>query len=105
MFELGREDLKTRLVDGEVTRMRVYWEKIGVLGPIYRLVGQGFNDQEIASRLAITEVKVQGCVEWLSRLLGMPDRLDLIRHAHTTEYSARQNRSQGGICGVALGED
>jgi hypothetical protein len=24
--------------------MRVYWERIGVLGPIYGLVGQGFND-------------------------------------------------------------
>jgi hypothetical protein len=70
--------------------MRVYWEKIGVLGPIYRLVGQGFNDQEIANRLNITEVKVHGCIAWLLKFLNMPDRLDLVRHAFTTEHPARQ---------------
>jgi hypothetical protein len=51
--------------------MRVYWERIGVLGPIYRLAGKGFNDREIADKLNITEITVQGCctplrcpVEW-----------------------------------------
>ena len=70
--------------------MRAYWERIGVLWPIYRLVGQGFNDQEIASRLNIGEVKVHGCVAWLLKFLNIPDRLDLVRHAHTTERPARQ---------------
>lgn len=70
--------------------MRVYWERIGVLGPIYRLVGRGFNDQDIASRLNISEVKVHGCVAWLLEFLNVPDRLDLVRHAHTTEHPARQ---------------
>jgi len=70
--------------------MRVYWERIGVLWPIYRLVGRGFNDQQIASRLHISEVKVHGCVAWLLKFLNMPDRLDLVRHALTTEHLVRQ---------------
>lgn|SRR5690348_4982948 len=70
--------------------MRVYWERIGVLWPIYRLVGQGCNDQEIASRLNITEVKVHGCIDWLLKFLNMSDRLDLVRHALTTEPPVRQ---------------
>jgi hypothetical protein len=28
--------------------MQAVWEKLGVLGPIYRLVGEGFSDREIA---------------------------------------------------------
>ena len=28
--------------------MRVFWEKVGLLGPVYRLVGQGFSDGDIA---------------------------------------------------------
>lgn len=70
--------------------MRVYWERIGVLWPIYRLVGQGFNDQEIATRLNITEVKVHECVDWLLKFLNMSDCLDLVRHALTTEPLMRQ---------------
>jgi len=70
--------------------MRVYWERIGVLWPIYRLVGQGFNDQEIANRLNITELKVHGCIDWLLKFLNIPDRLDLVRHALTTEHPVRQ---------------
>ena len=42
--------------------MRVYWERIGMLGPIYRLVGQGFNDREIAKTLNLTEIKVHDCI-------------------------------------------
>lgn len=80
---------RDRLIVRSLT-LRVYWERIGVLGPIYRLVGLGFNDRQIASRLNISEVKVRGCVAWLLKFLNMPDRLDLVGHAHTTEGPARQ---------------
>jgi hypothetical protein len=66
--------------------MRVYWERIGVLGPIYRLVGQGFNDWEIAGKLNITEIKVRGCISWMLTSFGMSDRLDLVRHAFSVEH-------------------
>lgn len=56
--------------------MRVYWERIGVLGPIYRLVGKGFNDREIADKLNITEIAVQGCVSWMLRSFKM-QRMEL----------------------------
>ena len=70
--------------------MRVYWERIGVLWPTYRLVGQGFNDQAIANRLNTAEVTVHGCIDWLLKFLNMSDRLDLVRHALTTEHPVRQ---------------
>ena len=70
--------------------MRVYWERIGVLWPTYRLVGQGFNDQAIANRLNTAEVTVHGCIDWLLKFLNMSDRLDLVRHALTTEPLVRQ---------------
>lgn len=38
--------------------MRVVWERTGVLYPIYRLVGQGLSDGEIANELNLTELKV-----------------------------------------------
>jgi len=66
--------------------MRVYWERIGVPGPIYRLVGQGFNDQEIAAKLNITETKVRGCISWMLTSFGMSDRLDLVQHAFSVEH-------------------
>ncbi|MGH9571933.1 MAG: hypothetical protein ACRD40_00165 [Candidatus Acidiferrales bacterium] len=63
--------------------MRNQWKAAAVLGPIYRLVGQGFNDQEIANELKITEGKVSACICWMLRAFGMPDRLDLVQHAST----------------------
>jgi hypothetical protein len=60
------------------------------LGPIYRLVGKGFNDRAIASKLNASKVTVHGGTAWLSKFLDMPDGLDLISHAHTTEHPARQ---------------
>jgi hypothetical protein len=38
--------------------MRVFWERVGVLGPVYRLVGQGFSDRDIAKKLNLTEPSV-----------------------------------------------
>ena len=58
-----------------------------MLGPIYRLVGRGFNDREIAGRLNITETKVRGCISWMLTSFGMSDRLDLVRHAFSVEHA------------------
>ena len=61
--------------------MRVFWEQTGVLLPIYRLAGQGFNDVDIANRLNITELKVQSCMAWLLRFLRLNHRSELIKYA------------------------
>lgn len=66
--------------------MRVYWERIGVLGPIYRLLGKGFNDREIANKMNLTEVKVQECISWMLRFLRMPNRMELVRDAFQTGH-------------------
>jgi DNA-binding NarL/FixJ family response regulator len=66
--------------------MRVYWERIGVLGPIYRLAGQGFNDREIASKLNLAESKVQGCISWMLHSFEMPNRMELVRDAFSMEH-------------------
>lgn len=61
--------------------MRVFWERTGVLGPIYRLAGQGLSDVDIATKLNLTEITVQGCVAWLLHFLKLTDRIELIRYA------------------------
>ena len=52
--------------------MRVFWEHVGALGPVYRLVGQGFSDRDIAKKLNLTEPSVRPaepgyCISWDSR--------------------------------------
>lgn len=61
--------------------MRSFWEQTGVLGPIYRLLGQGMNDNDIALRLNVTEEKVQGCVAWLIHFLELKNRQELVLYA------------------------
>jgi DNA-binding NarL/FixJ family response regulator len=61
--------------------MRVFWEKVGVLGPVYRLVGQGFSDRDIAKKLNLTELSVQACIAWILRFLGFTNRNELIQYA------------------------
>lgn len=61
--------------------MRSFWEQAGVLGPIYRLLGQGVNDNDIALRLNVTEEKVQGCVAWLIHFLKLKNRQELVLYA------------------------
>ena len=63
--------------------MRAFWEKVGVLGPVYRLVEQGFSDRDIAEKLGLTEVRVQECVIWIVHFLGFTSRIELFRHAAT----------------------
>ena len=63
--------------------MRVFWERTGVLGPIYRLAGQGLSDVDIANKLNLTEVKVRGCVTWILRFLRFTDRSQLVQYTST----------------------
>ena len=61
--------------------MRMFWEKVGILGPVYRLAGQGLSDREIANGLNITEVKVHDCVAWILHFLQLTDRMEPARYA------------------------
>ena len=61
--------------------MRVHWEKLGILGPVYRLVGRGFSNDEIASQLNITQDSVRRCVAWLMRFGGHSSRAELVLEA------------------------
>lgn len=61
--------------------MRCYWEAIGVLGPIYRLVARGMSDCEIARQLNLTELTVNNCITWLLRFLKLSSRADLVFYA------------------------
>jgi hypothetical protein len=61
--------------------MRVFWESIGVLGPIYRLVGKGLADAEIASTLNLTDLNVQSCIAWMMRFLKLTNREGLVLYA------------------------
>jgi DNA-binding NarL/FixJ family response regulator len=61
--------------------MRCFWEQTGVLGPIYRSLGQGLNDGDIARKLNITEVKVQTCITWILHFLNLNDRRELVLYA------------------------
>jgi hypothetical protein len=65
----------------EVGLMRIFWERAGVLGPVYRPAGQGLSDVDIANKLNLTEVKVQDCVAWILHFLKLTDRIELMRYA------------------------
>jgi DNA-binding NarL/FixJ family response regulator len=61
--------------------MRCFWEQTGVLGPIYRSLGQGLNDGDIARKLNITELNVQTCITWIVHFLNLKDRRELVLYA------------------------
>jgi DNA-binding NarL/FixJ family response regulator len=61
--------------------MRCFWEQTGVLGPIYRLLGQGLDDADIAKKLNLTEVNVQTCIAWVVHFLNLKNRQDLVLFA------------------------
>jgi hypothetical protein len=69
--------------DVEVNLMRAFWEQVGALGPIYCLVGQGLSDRDIATKLNLTEPRVQACIAWILQFLGLTNRNELIRYAAT----------------------
>ena len=66
--------------------MRVYWERIDVLGPIYHLAGKGLNDQEIASKLNSQRARSRVCISWMLRPFKMSNRMELARDAFSTEH-------------------
>ena len=68
--------------------MRVHWEKLGILGPVYRLVGQGFSNYQIACKLNVSEDNVRRCVVWLLRFGSHDSRAALILNAFTVSESA-----------------
>jgi hypothetical protein len=61
--------------------MRCFWEQTGALGPIYRLLGQGLNDGDIAEKLNLTELNVQSCIAWTLHFLKLKDRQELVVYA------------------------
>ena len=61
--------------------MRCFWEQTGVLCPIYRALGQGLNDREIARKLKLTEVNVQSCIAWTVHFLNLKSRQELVLYA------------------------
>lgn len=63
--------------------MRSFWEQTGVLGPIYRLLAKGLNDNDIAERLNLSEEKVQACIAWIVHFLKLKNRQELVFHAST----------------------
>jgi len=58
-------------------------ERIGVIGSMYRLLAEGFGDDEIAMKLNLTEVKVRGCNSWIAHFLEIRNREDLVLYAST----------------------
>lgn len=61
--------------------MRVHWEKLGILGPVYGLVGRGFSNGEIASQLNVSEDNVRRCIAWLMRFGGHSSHAELVLEA------------------------
>ena len=61
--------------------MRCFWEQTGALGPIYRALGQGLNDRDIAKELNLNELNVQSCIAWLVHFLNLKIRQDLVLYA------------------------
>ena len=61
--------------------MRSFWEQTGVLGPIYRLLGEGLKDDDIAERLNLTDEKVQGCMAWMLHFLKLKNRQEMVLYA------------------------
>jgi hypothetical protein len=61
--------------------MRSFWEQTGVLGPIYRLLATGLNDDDIALKLNLPREKVQGCIAWIVHFLELKNRQQLVLYA------------------------
>jgi DNA-binding NarL/FixJ family response regulator len=68
--------------------MRVFSEKLGVLGPIHRLVGEGFSDREIAGMLRLSEPVVTNCIAWMLHSFKINDRAKLVADAFSAAQSS-----------------
>jgi len=78
--------------------MRVFWERVGVLGPVYRLVGQGFSDRDIAKKLNLTEPSVQACRAWILHSLARiheSERTDPLRCSSDGNVRMAQSANAG----------
>ena len=67
-----------------------FWERPGIVGAVYHLVGRGLNDREIATELALTDRRTGSCVSSLLCLLNLEDRGDLFVHALAAARTFRQ---------------
>jgi DNA-binding NarL/FixJ family response regulator len=66
--------------------MPCHWEKLGVLGPIYKLASLGMSDHAIADRLNLAEETVHGCISWLLHFLRYQTRAELVLHASPAQH-------------------
>ena len=73
--------------------MRAFYEKLGVLGPIYRLVGKGFSDREIAGQLRLSEPVVTNCIAWMLHSLKIGDRAKLVGDAFSAAHASTSGAS------------
>ena len=70
------------------SQMKLFWEKLGMLGPINKLVGHGLSVCDIAEKLTIT-INVQGCVAWLLHFFNFSRREDLVLRASNAADSTK----------------
>ena len=61
--------------------MRSYYEQTGALGPVYRLLGAGQTDHQIANELHMEESTVHSCTAWLIRFQNVGNRAELVFQA------------------------
>jgi DNA-binding NarL/FixJ family response regulator len=66
--------------------MQCYWEEIGVLGPIYGLIGKSLSERDIARNLNLPEATVNACTSWLMHFLKCDNRAELVLYAATTRH-------------------
>ncbi|MGE5053563.1 MAG: hypothetical protein ACM3WP_05300 [Acidobacteriota bacterium] len=64
--------------------MRSFWEQTGVLGPTYRLLAKGLNDDNIAVKLNLPEEKVHACIAWILHFLKVKNRQEVMLYASTS---------------------
>ena len=58
--------------------MRVHFEAIGMLGPVYRMLGHDLSDRQIGAMLNVEEMKVKSCVAWTMHFLRFTEREQLV---------------------------
>lgn len=66
--------------------MQCYWEEIGVLGPIYGLIGKNLSERDIAHNLSLPEETVNACISWMMHFFRCNNRAELVLYAATTRH-------------------
>lgn len=77
--------------------MRCHWEQIGVLGPTYRLLGQGWSNHDIARHLGRTDEIIDNCVQWILRFLKLKTRAELVFVTETERMTTRRMPRVGTV--------